>query len=423
MKIFLPLVLLLAASVPSFGLVTLNVTGQNFGLTGIGTNSIGQGQSKMTWGTCAFDGSTTTCSLTGTYTGLGSGGTYNLSVSYAGNGEFPLLAISTLTDPNRFTALATVNFDYVGTLTPTNGTPINFYSFGTFELDYNSSAVCTGVTLANCTVAQVGATPGATITGKVTGLFDTAPRINPGTVITAGAFGAFPAAAPGSWIEIYGLNLANVRSQTWATEDFNGNNGPTALAGTKVTIGGKATFIDYSSPGQVNVQLPSDTPIGAQQLIVTTAGGSSTAYILAINATEPGVLAPPSFVINGTQHIVALISGTFNYVLPVSVAGIVTVKAKPGDNITLYGVGFGAVTPTINAGVIVQQTNQTQSPVTVTIGGVPATVTYSGLAPGYLGLYQFNVVVPSVGAGDTQPVEFRLGGANVPQTFAIAIRN
>ncbi len=431
MKKTVPVFLLLLGSLPAFALVQLGQSAQNFGLTGLGPNATGQGEMKMSWGSCPFDGTTTTCTLSGNYSGgtagtpVGVSGTYSFVVSYPGNGPFPLIAVSLSQDPNRITTRGIGQLDFVATLTPTNGAPINFYSFANFEFHYSSGYACTGVSASTCAVGTVGVTPNATINGPMFGSFEPAPTIATPNVITAGNYGAFQAAAPGSWIEIYGYNLATVRTQQWTAADFNGNAAPTAIGGSKVTVGGKSAFVFYVSPAQLNVQVPSDVPVGNAAVVVTTAGGSSTPFMLTINATEPGVLAPPaSFVINGNQHVVALIAGTFTYVLPVAVNGIATVKAKAGDNLTLYGVGFGPTTPNINAGLIVQGTSQTTSPVTVTIGGVNANVTYQGLNPGYVGLYQFNIVVPSgVAAGDAVPVEFRLGGVKVPQALFIAIRN
>jgi uncharacterized protein (TIGR03437 family) len=40
-----------------------------------------------------------------------------------------------------------------------------------------------------------------------------------------------------------------------------------------------------------------------------------------------------------------------------------------------------------------------------------------------MGLYQINVIVPSVPASDTVPVTFTLGGVSGTQTLAIAIGN
>ena len=68
------------------------------------------------------------------------------------------------------------------------------------------------------------------------------------------------------------------------------------------------------------------------------------------------------------------------------------------------------MTPNIAAGQIVQQTNALQSDLQVSFAGVPANVTYAGFAPGYVGLYQFNVVVPNVTASDAVPLTFTLGG-------------
>jgi uncharacterized protein (TIGR03437 family) len=427
-KTLLACILVLGVT-PAFGRITLGASNQNYKLTGLGANSLGLGEFKVTWGTCTFDGTNTTCTMSGPYSGgpagsgIGTTGTYSFVLQYAGNGDAPIIGTSLIQDPSRYSLRGTGNFNLTGTLTPTNGSPVTFYQIFDVIYDYTGSAVCAGPAVAVCSVAQVGVKAGATITGIVSGSFEQLPVFSAPNVITASAYGAAAAAAPGSWIELYGVNLGNVFSQQWAGTDFIGNTAPVALAGTRVTVGGKSAFVFFVSPGQLNVQIPSDVSLGTQPVIVTTAGGTGSAFNLTINNTQPGVLAPPAFVIAGTQHVVALISGTLNYVLPVTVAGVTTVKAKSGDNITMYGVGFGTVTPTINAGQIAQATSQLTSALTVTIGGVPATVNYSGLNPGYVGLYQFNVVVPNVAAGDAVPVEIRQGGVKIGQTLAIAIGN
>ena len=135
-------------------------------------------------------------------------------------------------------------------------------------------------------------------------------------------------------------------------------------------------------------------PNGPQPSVFQTAGGSSTAYTINVNSVQPGLLAPLSFVTNGAPNIVALFSNTSTYVLPVTLSGVSTALAKPDDNITLYGIVFGPVTPNIPAGQLVQQLNALQLDFRITFAGVPAMVNYKGLGPGYTGLYQFNVVVP-----------------------------
>jgi hypothetical protein len=71
-----------------------------------------------------------------------------------------------------------------------------------------------------------------------------------GTVITAGAYGAFDSVTTGTWMEIYGENLA-ASSAEWGGSNFNGINAPTSLDGTSVTVGGQPAFVYYINPGQV----------------------------------------------------------------------------------------------------------------------------------------------------------------------------
>jgi uncharacterized protein (TIGR03437 family) len=121
--------------------------------------------------------------------------------------------------------------------------------------------------------------------------------------VSASVFGEFPAFAPGSWIEIYGTNLAG-NTQTWDSSDFNGVIGPTVLGGTggtSVTVGGLPAYVDYISPLQVNVQVPGGVSTGSQPLVLTVGSTASQPFTTTVNATQPGLLAPPNFNINGTQ--------------------------------------------------------------------------------------------------------------------------
>jgi len=249
------------------------------------------------------------------------------------------------------------------------------------------------------------------------------PSIKPAGVVSASAFGRFTSIAPGSWIEIYGSNLA-ADTRPWAGSDFNGVNAPTSLDGTSVMIGGQAAFIDYISSGQVNAQVPSNVGPGSQQVIVTTASGASSPYAITVNATQPGLLAPSSFNIGGKQYAAALFSDGVTYILPPgSIPGVTSRRAQPGDTITLYGIGFGAVVPNIPAGQIVQQVNTLAAPFQLNFGTTQASVTYDGLAPNAVGLHQFNVVVPSIPSSDTVPLTFTLGGVAGTQTLYIAVQN
>jgi uncharacterized protein (TIGR03437 family) len=248
------------------------------------------------------------------------------------------------------------------------------------------------------------------------------PAIGMGGVVSAAAFGGFTSIAPGSWIEIYGTNLA-ADTNGWASF-FSGVNAPTTIDRTSVSIGGQLAFIDYISPGQVNVQVPSNVLTGTQPIVVTTAAGSSAAYNITVNATQPGMLAPASFAVGGKQYVVAQFpDGT--YVLPPNtIAGLTSRQAKPGETIVIYGVGFGPVSPSIPAGQIVQFDNRLALPLQISIGGVPTAIPpYYGLAQTNIGLYQFNVVVPSMPDNDAAPLTFTLNGASGSQTLFTAVKN
>jgi uncharacterized protein (TIGR03437 family) len=250
------------------------------------------------------------------------------------------------------------------------------------------------------------------------------PSINTGGVISSSAFGAFSSIAPGSWIEIYGANLA-AAARSWTTADFNGPNAPISLGGATVTIGGESAYLSYVSPTQLNVQVPLDLPPGPQVILVNSAtAGVSSPYTVNVNALQPGIFAPVQFVIGGKAYAGALFSDGKTFALPTgAVSGIPSKPARPGDTLVIYGVGFGPVTPTVYAGEIARQATALIAPVRFFFGQAEASVAYAGLAPGSVGLYQFNVVVPNVAANAAVPLSFTLGGASGQQTLYVAVQN
>ncbi len=264
-----------------------------------------------------------------------------------------------------------------------------------------------------------GGVNSAGVVFKLTPTPNSSPAISPDGVVSASAYGKFATIAPGSQIEIYGSNLAK-DTRGWDSADFNGVNAPTSLEGTSVTIDGKNAFVDYISPDQVNVVVPSDVPTGLQPLMVKTDAGVSPTLNVIVNALEPGLLAPPSFNLKGTQFVVAFLTDGAYALQSGAIAGLNSRPAQPGDIITLYGVGFGPVVPNIPAGQLVKQINTLASSFQLSIGGMPANVDYSGLAPNYTGLYQFNVTVPEVAPGNV-PLTFKVGSVTGSQTLSLAV--
>jgi uncharacterized protein (TIGR03437 family) len=250
----------------------------------------------------------------------------------------------------------------------------------------------------------------------------TRPAIKPNGVISAGAFGAFSSTAPGSWIEIYGSILA-ATTRSWYGADFDGNSAPTSLDGVSVLVGGRPAYISYVSPTQINALVPSDAALGPMQVIVSGPAGSSDPYVITVQATQPGLLAPASFQVNGKQYAGALFPDGQTFVLPSgAIPGALSRPAKPGETIVLYGVGFGPVTPNIRAGTLAGVSTTLSNPIQILVGNTPAALTYYGLAPTLTGIYQFNIVVPDVPDGAAVPLTYRLGGVAGTQTLYIAVQ-
>ena len=101
-----------------------------------------------------------------------------------------------------------------------------------------------------------------------------------------------------------------------------------------------------------------------------------------------------------------------------------TVPAKPGDEIILWGTGFGATNPAVAPGTVppANQVCGVVSPVSVNIGNVAATVIGAALAPGNAGLYQITVQVPvSVPDGD-QAVIAQVAGMQSPSNVLLSVK-
>jgi uncharacterized protein (TIGR03437 family) len=252
------------------------------------------------------------------------------------------------------------------------------------------------------------------------------------TINSATDFGAWPNFASGSYLEIKGSNLAP-DTRTWLTSDFTGTNGvnaPTSLDGVSVSINSKPAYVYYISPTQIDVQAPDDSTTGNVPITVTNCAGTSNSTSVMKTALAAGMQAPASFLVNGTQYMVALITDATK---PLGYAFVGNTSlstppyyyepAKPGQSITAYGLGFGPVTPTNASGVITTAANATSSPVTISFGSTPAAIAYAGLAPGFVGLYQFNITVPSTLANADYPITVTVGGTAINQKMSLTVHN
>jgi uncharacterized protein (TIGR03437 family) len=79
--------------------------------------------------------------------------------------------------------------------------------------------------------------------------------------------------------------------------------------------------------------------------------------------------------------------------------------AAPGETILVYANSFGATDPSFEAGELARDAAELVLPPTsVEIGGLMAGIAYAGAAPGFAGLYQFNVTVPELPPGEHEVV-------------------
>jgi uncharacterized protein (TIGR03437 family) len=136
---------------------------------------------------------------------------------------------------------------------------------------------------------------------------------------------------------------------------------------------------------------------------------------------SPTLQSIPQFLIGGKQYVVAQTPDFKAFIgSPGMLAGLSFVTAKPGDTVIIYALGCGPTNPASQAGVVATQNAPLTLPFQVRIGGVTAQVPFAGISAGTIGLYQFNIVIPNVAAGD-QPIEVTLDGVPNAQNLTIVV--
>ncbi|MDP8981430.1 MAG: hypothetical protein M3O35_12670 [Acidobacteriota bacterium] len=220
---------------------------------------------------------------------------------------------------------------------------------------------------------------------------------SPSISVVANAEGESSLIAPNTWVEIKGANLAPPNnSRTWQSSDFIKEQMPTSLDGVSVTVNGKAAYVYYISPSQINILTPPDEMPAAPQIVVTNNG------VMASATASAGAISPSFFVLSDGQRLVAVhLDGSLVGPASFSVPGYPFRPAQPGETVILFANGFGPTSVPIVSGSSMQSGTLTPLP-SVTIGGVTATVGFAGLiSPG---LFQFNVTIPNNAPGGDEPI-------------------
>ncbi len=237
------------------------------------------------------------------------------------------------------------------------------------------------------------------------------PGFTSNGVVNAASFVAVPL-TPGGIFSIFGTELAP--AEGFGFFDPLSGGLIEILRGATILVDDRPAPLFYVSPEQINAQAPADLKPGSFVTVrVLRDDVSSFSRILAVAAAAPGVFVHPE-----TNRAVALNQdGSLNS--PANAAFRDTV-------VTIYLTGAGAVAPAIATGRPVPlppPLSHVADGVTATINGQPAAVEFAGAAPGFVGLIQVNVRIPTASpVGDAVALRVQSGGAASQPGTMISIR-
>ena len=354
-------------------------------------------------------------------TGLGTPNVYNLATAWKGGSVTSkasvtvVLAASAARVTFSGTTVLTVTVTSASGATPTGTVTFSTgsYALGAATLDAGGVATLTlsGVQLpvgSNTITAQYAGDTnyfGASASASVT---ETSPTTGPpavGGVSNAASY--TQSFAPGGIVSVFGTELAPATGVAQTVPL------PTILAGIWATINGTAAPLYFVSADQMNIQIPYEVPANSTATI-RIENGASVFYSLTVSATAPAIFTTNE---EGTGQGDILDNATYQLV-------DASHPATPGVTyIQIYCIGLGAVSnqPADGAAALSSPLSQTTTQAQVTIGGISEAATFTGLAPGFVGLYQVNAQVPAgVTAGSAVPVTISIGGVT-SNTVTIAV--
>jgi hypothetical protein len=139
---------------------------------------------------------------------------------------------------------------------------------------------------------------------------------------------------------------------------------PLRLAGTHVEVNGTSAPLFSVAPDRVMIQLPTNlTPRQSASVTVSSVNLASSGVPLRIDTAAPAIVG----------------------------------VTRVGDAVVIYVTGLGITNPPLQERLPASATPLLRTTVlpSVSVAGQPATVFFSGLAPGFVGLYQINALLPS----------------------------
>jgi uncharacterized protein (TIGR03437 family) len=215
--------------------------------------------------------------------------------------------------------------------------------------------------------------------------------------------------APGEAITILGVGLGSGTGATASPGPW-----PTSLGGVRVSINGTDIPLAYTSSFRIDGQVPYD--------LVTT--GPASVQVRNNDSTSSTVMVNTQFSVPGIYTSGGVGLGQAKAFNQDGKLNSPANPARRGEVIALYANGLGPVVPTSPAGQggPARPLSECSLAVAATIGGLPATVSFAGLAPGYAGTYQVNIMVPANATPGTREVVISNGGNNSQAPVSIEVQ-
>jgi uncharacterized protein (TIGR03437 family) len=228
---------------------------------------------------------------------------------------------------------------------------------------------------ANTITASVAGGPTTTISAAAAPSFSVAGIVNAASYVTG--------LVPGGIATLFGANLGGDNAQ--------------------VLVNNSSVDVLFANGGQVNFVVPATVPEGTADVVIRAGNAASPTIQVPVRAAQPGLF------FNTATNVGAITRAG---------SALLTTDDPPtaGDFISIYATGLGAVR--IGASGLDETTGRPE----VLIGGVPAEVSYSGVAPGFIGLYQVNAKIPAGIAAGQKPVVVSMGGTARSNEVLIRVR-
>ena len=260
---------------------------------------------------------------------------------------------------------------------------------GGLTITADPTGLMTGDYKGTVTVASNAANASVMIPVDVTIVAQGPPVAFAGGVVNNGTFGNGEPVAQGDIAAVFGSQFTYDAAQGASSVPL-----PSTLDNIQVLVNGKAAPLFFTSSGQINFEVPIDAATGDGTVQIVRNGTQGNMVYVNIN---PRV---PRFILYGGGPYAVMTTPDGS-----ALTGIPNHPVKAGDTIVIYAVGLGPTTPPVPTGTaspggnnlaIVPGTTQVCFGVETPFQQAPcATPLFTGLTPGFVGLYQINVTIPS----------------------------